>query len=85
MFFIYLKRSSRIKKICSSLSKIKRKYNSSYHILNGLINVIENINPEELKIKELLARIKSNQNIDEIILALNPTIEGETTAIYIFN
>jgi recombination protein RecR len=60
-----------------------KKYNGLYHILNGLINIVEDVNPDQLTIKELLTKIKSNQNISEVILALSPTIEGETTAIYL--
>jgi len=53
-----------------------------YHILGGNINPLENITPQKIKIKELLERIKYN-NIKEIILALNPNMEGETTSLYL--
>jgi len=58
------------------------KYNGLYHILGGVINVINNITPENLNINQLLNRIKNN-NIEEIILALNPDLEGETTSMYL--
>lgn len=53
-----------------------------YHVLGGYINRIDNIGPEQLKIKELIARIKKN-NAQELILGLDANIEGETTALYI--
>ena len=57
-------------------------YNGVYHILGGVINTIEGIKPEQLNIKQLLNKIKQN-NIKEIILALNPDLEGETTSLYL--
>ncbi len=53
-----------------------------YHVLHGRISPLENIGPEELHIKELLPRLKDG-TIKEIILATNPTMEGEATAMYI--
>jgi len=53
-----------------------------YHVLDGYLNPIEGIMPDKLNIKKLLERINS-QKIKEIVLALNPTIEGETTALYL--
>lgn len=53
-----------------------------YHVLHGVIAPLENIGPEELKIRELLPRLKSGV-VQEIILATNPTMEGEATAMYI--
>jgi len=53
-----------------------------YHVLHGLISPMDGIGPEELKIKELLERTKSGE-VSEVIMATNPTIEGETTAMYI--
>lgn len=69
-------------KEATALEKITQKY--KYHVLNGEISMIKGITPDKLRIKELLERIE-NENITEIILATNPTIEGETTAQYIFN
>lgn len=55
-----------------------------YHVLNGEISISKNIPLEELNIESLLKRVESGQ-IKEIILATNPTIDGETTALYIAN
>ena len=65
-----------------SIEKITQKY--KYHVLNGEISMMKGITPDKLTIKQLLARLET-ENITEIILATNPTIEGETTAQYIFN
>lgn len=59
-----------------------KQFNGQYHILGGVINTIEQIGPEKLKIKELIQKAKQN-NLTEIIIALNPTLEGETTAQYL--
>lgn len=59
-----------------------REYNGLYHVLHGNISPMEGIGPEEIKIKELLKRLQ-NSEVQEIILATNPTIEGEATAMYI--
>jgi len=59
-----------------------KQYNGNYHILGGLIDTIENIGPEKLKIKELELRIKKGQ-IKEIIIALDSTLEGETTSMHL--
>lgn len=53
-----------------------------YHVLGGVINPLEHIGPEDLKIKELMKRIEAG-GVEEVILATNPTIEGEGTALYI--
>ncbi|MDO5437835.1 MAG: recombination mediator RecR [bacterium] len=53
-----------------------------YHVLNGLISPIDGIGPEDIKVKELLERVHKN-DIKEIILALNPSVEGEATALYL--
>ncbi|WP_026893641.1 recombination mediator RecR [Clostridiisalibacter paucivorans] len=60
-----------------------REYNGLYHVLHGSISPMEGIGPEQIKIKELLNRIRESKDIKEIILATNPTIEGEATAMYI--
>jgi recombination protein RecR len=56
-----------------------------YHVLHGAINPMENIGPDELYIQQLLTRINqsTNQPINELIIATNPTMEGEATAMYI--
>ncbi|MBO4815538.1 MAG: recombination protein RecR [Clostridia bacterium] len=53
-----------------------------YHVLHGTISPMNGIGPEDIKIKELLTRI-GNNNIKEIIIATNPRVEGEATAIYL--
>lgn len=57
-------------------------YKGIYHVLEGLISPLEGINPDDIKINELINRIK-NENTKEVILALNMTMEGETTSLYI--
>lgn len=53
-----------------------------YHVLGGSLSPLDGIGPEELRVKELLARL-NNGHIDEVILALNPNVEGEATTIYL--
>lgn len=59
-----------------------RQYQGRYFILGGLINTIENIKPEDLNVEKLLRKIKQ-EGYTEIILALNFTLEGETTSLYL--
>jgi recombination protein RecR len=59
-------------------------YNGVYHVLGGVINPLEGIGPEDLKIRELISRI-STGGINEVIIALNPSVEGETTSMYVAN
>lgn len=59
-----------------------KQYSGKYFVLNGLINTLDNIGPEELNIKKLVSLI-NNKKVKEIILALNFTLEGETTALYL--
>jgi recombination protein RecR len=59
-----------------------REYRGRYHVLQGAINPIEGIGPEQLRIKELLARIQSEE-LAEVILCTNPNLEGEATAMYL--
>lgn len=59
-----------------------REFKGLYHVLHGAISPLEGIGPEQIRIKELLIRIKDN-DIEEVILATNPNIEGEATAMYI--
>ena len=61
-----------------------RAYNGLYQVLHGVISPMNGIGPENLKIDKLLERIKS-QKIEEIIIATNPKLEGEATAMYIQN
>lgn len=60
-----------------------REYQGVYHILGGTINHIEGIGPEQLSIKPLITRIRQNKT-QEVIIATNPDIEGESTAMYLF-
>lgn len=66
------------------ISAIERtqEFNAVYHVLHGVISPLNGIGPDELCIKELLERLK-NENISEIIMATNPTVEGEATAMYL--
>lgn len=57
-------------------------YNGVYHVLHGVLSPIEGIGPEDLKIKELFLRLKTN-DYQEIILATNPSMEGDATAMYL--
>ena len=57
-------------------------YNGLYHVLGGLISPLDGINPEDINIASLLKRIETD-DIKEVILAVKPTVEGETTALYI--
>jgi recombination protein RecR len=59
-----------------------REFKGLYHVLHGAISPMEGIGPEDIKIKELLARIRDG-DIKEVVLATNPNIEGEATAMYI--
>lgn len=59
-----------------------REFKGLYHVLHGAISPMEGIGPEDIKIKELLVRIREG-GIEEVILATNPNIEGEATAMYI--
>ncbi len=77
------------KKICiveeaSDVDIIEKtgEYRGLYHVLGGLLSPIENIGPEEIRIPGLLERVKS-YGVEEVMIALNPTIEGESTAAYL--
>lgn len=59
-----------------------REYKGVYHVLHGLISPMDGITPDRLKIRELLNRL-TNDTPDEVIMATNPTVEGEATAMYI--
>ncbi len=61
-----------------------KEFNGVYHVLHGVISPIDGIGPDDIKIKELLIRTKDN-SVKEIIMATNPSIEGEATAMYISN
>jgi recombination protein RecR len=57
-------------------------YKGTYHVLGGLVSPIDGVNPDQLHIKELIERIDSDK-VEEIILALNASVEGESTSLYI--
>jgi len=57
-------------------------FDGYYHVLDGLISPIDGINPEDINISTLLDRVKK-EKIEEVILALKPSVEGETTSLYI--
>lgn len=59
-----------------------RAFNGRYHVLHGAISPVEGIGPEDLKVEELLQRVQKSA-FSEIILATNPTLEGESTALYL--
>lgn len=59
-----------------------RSYNGVYHILGGLISPMDGIGPDSLFLKELLKRVQTD-DVKEVVMATNPTVEGEATAIYI--
>ena len=60
----------------------KAGFRGRYHVLQGALNPMEGIGPEQLRIRELLARIP-DEGVDELILCTNPNIEGEATAMYL--
>jgi len=59
-------------------------FNGYYHVLNGLIQTLDGINPEDIRLDKLIKRIEDN-NFKEIIIAVKPCLEGEMTALYINN
>jgi recombination protein RecR len=61
-----------------------RSYNGVYHVLHGAISPLHGIGPEQLRIPSLVKRVESG-SVDEIIIATNPTLEGEATAVYLTN
>jgi recombination protein RecR len=59
-----------------------RQYDGLYHVLGGALSPLEGIGPDQLKLKSLIERLK-NGGVEEIIIATNPTAEGEATAVYV--
>ena len=68
-------------KTLMAMEKVKE-YNGTYHVLGGAISPMNGVTPADLRIKELLTRIGSGE-IKELIIATNPNIDGETTAMYL--
>ena len=58
-------------------------YRGLYHVLHGAISPMQNIGPDQIHLKELLTRLRTQTEVNEVILATNPTVEGEATALYI--
>ncbi len=60
-------------------------YKGLYHVLHGVISPLDGVGPDDIKVRELLSRLSQREPLEvkEIVLALNPTIEGETTALYL--
>jgi recombination protein RecR len=59
-----------------------REFKGRYHVLHGVLSPLEGIGPDQLRIKELLARLESGR-VEEVIVATNPDVEGEATALYL--
>jgi recombination protein RecR len=59
-----------------------REFKGRYHVLHGVLSPLEGIGPDQLRIKELLARLESGP-VEEVIVATNPDVEGEATALYL--
>ena len=60
-----------------------REYKGSYHVLHGLISPMNGITPDKIKLRELIERVGTDDEVKEIIVATNTTVEGEATAMYI--
>ena len=60
-----------------------REFKGLYHVLHGAISPVEGVGPNEINLKSLITRLQQHDEIDEIIVATNPNIEGEATAMYI--
>ena len=56
-------------------------YKGLYHVLHGVLSPMDGVGPEQLKVRELIARLRDE--ITEVIVATNPTVEGDTTALYL--
>lgn len=59
-----------------------QEFNAMYHVLHGVISPLNGVGPDQIRIKELLSRV-NNGKVKEVIMATNPTVEGEATAMYI--
>jgi len=62
-----------------------QQFNGVYHVLGGLISPLEGVSPEDISIDTLVHRVKESKDLKELIMAISPTIEGETTIFYISN
>ena len=61
-----------------------QEFRGRYHVLGGAISPIEGIGPDQLRMRELVARIE-DEKVTEVIVATNPTVEGDTTALYLIS
>lgn len=69
----------------TNIAAIERtRYNGVYHVLHGSLSPLHGVGPEQLRIANLVRRVDAGE-VDELILATNPTVEGEATAVYISN
>ena len=59
-----------------------QEFRGRYHVLHGALNPIEGVGPDQLRVKELLARL-DGEGVTEVILCTNPNLEGEATAMYL--
>ena len=64
----------------AAIERIKE-FKGRYHVLHGLLSPMDGVGPENLKVRELLERLR--EPVEEVIVATNPTIEGDTTALYL--
>ena len=60
-----------------------REYRGVYHVLHGLISPMQGVTPDNIRLRELIERIAQSDEVEEVIIATNPTAEGEATAMYI--
>ncbi|MCQ2547898.1 MAG: recombination mediator RecR [Clostridia bacterium] len=66
----------------AALEKTKE-FHGKYHVLNGLISPMDGVGADDINLKSLITRIQANPQVEEIIIATNPNVEGEATAMYI--
>ena len=60
-----------------------KEYRGQYHVLHGVISPMDGIGPDDINLRQLIVRLQNDTEISEVILATNPNIEGEATAMYI--
>lgn len=60
-----------------------REFNGRYHVLHGAISPVEGVGPADINLKSLIVRLQNEPDVEEVIIATNPNIEGEATAMYI--
>ena len=65
-----------------AMERIKE-YRGQYHVLHGVISPMDGIGPDDINLRQLIVRLQNDTEISEVILATNPNIEGEATAMYI--